>query len=112
MPCVYLDTYKDTCKNVWATNDFVVNIPSFDRQILEKVRVVGLPYASGINELEKAGLTASPSKVVRPSRIAECKSHFECRPVAGEELQALAERITNQPSQSVKQVKRIMKVNP
>ena len=74
-----VDTYKDTCKNVLATNEFVVNIPFFDREILEKVRVVGLPFAPGVNELEKAGLTAIPSKVVRPPRIAECKSHFECR---------------------------------
>ena len=48
---------KDTYHNVLATGEFVVNIPSFDREILEKVRVVGLPFARGINELEKAGLT-------------------------------------------------------
>ena len=59
--------------------EFVVNIPSFDREILEKVRTLGLPFAPGVNELEKAGLTAIPSKVVKPPRIAEYKSHFECR---------------------------------
>jgi flavin reductase (DIM6/NTAB) family NADH-FMN oxidoreductase RutF len=73
-----VDTYKDTCKNVLATGEFVVNIPFFDREILEKVRVVGLPFAPGVNELTKAGLSAIPSKVLRPPRIAECKSHFEC----------------------------------
>jgi hypothetical protein len=35
--------------------EFVVNIPSFDRDILEKGRVVGLPFPHGVNELEKAG---------------------------------------------------------
>ncbi len=70
---------KDTCNNVLATGEFVVNLPSFDRELLEKVRVVGLPFAPGVNELEKAGLTAMPSTVVRPPRIAECPRHFECR---------------------------------
>jgi flavin reductase (DIM6/NTAB) family NADH-FMN oxidoreductase RutF len=31
-----------------------------------------------VNELEKAGLTAIASKVVKPPRIAEYRSHFEC----------------------------------
>ena len=70
---------KDTCNNVLATGEFVVNLPSFDRELLEKVRVVGLPFAPGVNELEKAGLTAIPSTRVRPPRIAECPRHFECR---------------------------------
>jgi flavin reductase (DIM6/NTAB) family NADH-FMN oxidoreductase RutF len=70
---------KDTYHNVLATQEFVVNIPSFDREILEKVRVVGLHFARGVNELEKAGLTAIPARTVKPPRIAECKSHFECR---------------------------------
>jgi flavin reductase (DIM6/NTAB) family NADH-FMN oxidoreductase RutF len=70
---------KDTYHNVLATEEFVVNIPYFDAAMLEKVRVVGLAFARGVNELEKAGLTAIPSKVVKPPRIQECKSHFECR---------------------------------
>jgi flavin reductase (DIM6/NTAB) family NADH-FMN oxidoreductase RutF len=70
---------KDTYHNVLATDEFVVNVPSFEREILEKVRVVGLEFPSGVNELEKAGLTAIPSQVVKAPRIAECRSHFECR---------------------------------
>jgi flavin reductase (DIM6/NTAB) family NADH-FMN oxidoreductase RutF len=74
-----VDMYKDTAANVLATGEFVVNIPPFERSVLEKVCVVGLPFAPGVNELEKAGLTAIPSRVVRPPRIAECGSHFECK---------------------------------
>jgi flavin reductase (DIM6/NTAB) family NADH-FMN oxidoreductase RutF len=74
-----VDIFKDTAANVVNTGEFVVNVPSFDRHILEKVRVAGLPFAPGVNELEMAGLTAIPSKVVRPPRIGECRSHFECR---------------------------------
>ena len=70
---------KDTYNNVLATEEFVVNVPSFEREILEKVRVVGLEFPPGVNELDKAGLTSLPSTIVRPPRIAECRSHFECR---------------------------------
>jgi flavin reductase (DIM6/NTAB) family NADH-FMN oxidoreductase RutF len=70
---------KDTYHNVIATGEFVVNVPSFEREILEKVRVVGLEFPPGVNELEKAGLTSLPSTVVKPPRIAECRSHFECQ---------------------------------
>ena len=70
---------KDTYHNVLATEEFVVNVPSFEREILEKVRVVGLEFPPRVNELEKAGLKAISSKVVKPPRIAECRSHFECK---------------------------------
>ncbi len=65
--------------NVRATGEFVVNLPRFDRQSLEAVRVVGLPFAAGVSELDKAGLTALPSTQVKPPRIAECPRNFECR---------------------------------
>lgn len=70
---------KDTANNVLATGEFVVNLPAFERKILEQVRVVGLPFAPGVNELEKAGLTALPSTLVKPPRILECPRHFECK---------------------------------
>ncbi len=70
-----------TGANIKATGQFVVNLPSFEREILEKVRIVGLPFAKGVNELEKAGLTAAPSMTVRPPRILECTRHFECEVV-------------------------------
>ncbi|HEU4343676.1 MAG TPA: flavin reductase family protein [Candidatus Binatia bacterium] len=69
---------KDTYNNVLATEQFVVNVPPFERRVLEKVRIVGLEFPPGVNELEKAGLTAIPAKIVKAPRIAECRSHFEC----------------------------------
>jgi flavin reductase (DIM6/NTAB) family NADH-FMN oxidoreductase RutF len=75
----------DTGRNVKETGQFVVNLPSFERDILEKVRIVGLPFAPGVNELEKAGLTALPSTMVRPPRILECHRHFECELVWAKE---------------------------
>ena len=70
---------KDTANNVLATGEFVVNLPAFERKVLEQVRVVGLPFAPGVNELEKAGLTALPSTWVKPPRVLECPRHFECK---------------------------------
>jgi flavin reductase (DIM6/NTAB) family NADH-FMN oxidoreductase RutF len=69
---------KDTYNNVLSTKQFVVNVPPFEREILEKVRVVGLEFPPQVNELEKAGLNTIPSTAVSPPRISECRSHFEC----------------------------------
>ncbi len=76
--CFTTSQKGDTGRNILETGQFVVNLPQFEREILEKVRVVGLPFAPGVNELEKAGLTALPSSKVKPPRIAECLRHFEC----------------------------------
>src|SRR5262249_13783517 len=70
---------KDTTNNALATGEFVVNVVPFEQAVLDKVPVCGLPFKPGVNELEKAGLTAVPARVLRPPRIAECRAHFECR---------------------------------
>jgi len=69
---------KDTCENVLATGEFVVNVPSFERRQLEQVRIAGLNFDPGVSELEPAGLTAVPSTRVAPPRIADFGRHFEC----------------------------------
>ena len=53
---------KDTTNNVLATAEFVVNVVPFEQAMLDKVPVCGLPFQTGVNELEKAGLTAMPSR--------------------------------------------------
>ncbi|HEX6511505.1 MAG TPA: flavin reductase family protein [Chloroflexota bacterium] len=70
---------KDTYHNVLATGEFVVNVPAWERRHLEQVRICGLEYGPGVNELEQAGLTAMPSKAVRPPLIADFGRHFECQ---------------------------------
>jgi flavin reductase (DIM6/NTAB) family NADH-FMN oxidoreductase RutF len=70
---------NDTADNVLATGEFTVNLPAFDRMILEKVMVVGLPFVKGDSEIGRARLTALASETVRPPRIVECPRHFECR---------------------------------
>jgi flavin reductase (DIM6/NTAB) family NADH-FMN oxidoreductase RutF len=70
---------KNTADNIRETGEFVVNLPPFEREMLEKVRVVGLPFDKGVCELDKAGLTALPARILRPPRILEFPRHFECR---------------------------------
>lgn len=69
---------KDTYANVLATGTFVVNLPACEPRQLEQVRIAGLNFAPGVNELERAGLTAIPATRVAPPRIAEFGRHFEC----------------------------------
>ncbi|MGH7091179.1 MAG: flavin reductase family protein [Stellaceae bacterium] len=79
--CIAFTTNADghTAQNIRETEEFVVNLPRFERRILEQVCIVGLPFARGVSELEKAGLTALLATRVRPPRIAECARHFECK---------------------------------
>jgi flavin reductase (DIM6/NTAB) family NADH-FMN oxidoreductase RutF len=70
---------KDTYDNVLATGEFVVNVVPFEQTMLDKTLICGLPFRGGENELLKAGLTPLPSRKLKPPRIAECHSHFECK---------------------------------
>ncbi len=69
-------TPKDTARNVRSTHEFVVNL--VDEAIAEGMNqcAAGIPY--GENELIRAGLTAAPSSVVKPPRIAEAPASLEC----------------------------------
>ena len=70
---------NDTADNVLETGEFVANLPPCEPEILGKVMVVGLPFARGVDELEKAGFTSIPSTIVKPPRVLECPRHFECK---------------------------------
>jgi flavin reductase (DIM6/NTAB) family NADH-FMN oxidoreductase RutF len=69
-------TPKDTARNIRAMHEFVVNL--VDESIAEAMNkcAASLPY--GENELKHAGLTAAPSSIVKPPRIAEAPASLEC----------------------------------
>lgn len=69
-------TPKDTARNIRLTHEFVVNL--VDEGIAEAMNkcAASLPY--GENELERAGLHAVPSALVKPPRIAESPASLEC----------------------------------
>jgi flavin reductase (DIM6/NTAB) family NADH-FMN oxidoreductase RutF len=74
-----MDALKHTAANVLSTGEFVVNVVPFDRDILGRMLVTSLGFPRGVNELDVAGLTGIPSMSVRPPRVGECLSHFECK---------------------------------
>jgi flavin reductase (DIM6/NTAB) family NADH-FMN oxidoreductase RutF len=74
-----MDARRHTSINVLSTGEFVINIVPFDRDVLEKVQLTSLSFPAGVNEIDAARLTAIPSKAVKPPRIGECLSHFECK---------------------------------
>ena len=72
-------TYKDTWSNVQAT-EAIHRQPAVVRsRAAGEGRILGLPFDQGVNEIEKAGLTALPAQRVKPPRIAECHAAFRMR---------------------------------
>jgi flavin reductase (DIM6/NTAB) family NADH-FMN oxidoreductase RutF len=69
-------TPKDTARNIRATHEFVVNL--VDESIAEAMNLCAASLPYGENELKHAGLTAAPSSVVKPPRIAEAPASLEC----------------------------------
>jgi flavin reductase (DIM6/NTAB) family NADH-FMN oxidoreductase RutF len=68
---------KDTARNIRRTGEFVVNVVTED--IAEKMNLCAIDFPEGTNELEIAGLSPTPSAVVRTPRIAEAHAALECR---------------------------------
>jgi len=68
---------KDTARNIRLTHEFVVNL--VDEDLAEKMNLCAAGLPPGENELLHAGLTAIPSSVVTPPRIAEAPASLECR---------------------------------
>ena len=68
---------KDTIQNIRRIPEFVVHI--CNESIAERMNICSTDFPAGVNELEKAGLTAEPSQKVRPPRIKEAPVQMECR---------------------------------
>lgn len=71
------NTTKHTLDNVEATKECVINVVSYD--ILHQMNLASCEYEDGINEFEKAGLTAIDSESVKPFRVKEAPVQFECK---------------------------------
>jgi flavin reductase (DIM6/NTAB) family NADH-FMN oxidoreductase RutF len=78
------DEPKDTAKNIRASGEFVVNVVT--EAIAERMNVTAIDFPPGVDELVAAGLTAAPSHVVRPPRVAESPVNMECREVSTTEI--------------------------
>jgi flavin reductase (DIM6/NTAB) family NADH-FMN oxidoreductase RutF len=69
-------TPKDTALNIRAMHEFVANL--VDESIAEAMNQCAASLPFGESELTRAGLTAAPSSVVKPPRIAESPASLEC----------------------------------
>ncbi len=67
---------KDTLANIEATKEFVVNMVPY--ALREQMNKTSAPVMPEVNEMELAGLTAFPSELVAPPRVAESPIHLEC----------------------------------
>lgn len=68
---------KDTLRNIEATREFVVNIVSED--FAAQMNMCAAEFPPEVDEFTQSGLTAVPSEVVAPPRVAESRIQFECR---------------------------------
>jgi flavin reductase (DIM6/NTAB) family NADH-FMN oxidoreductase RutF len=68
---------KDTARNIRRTGEFVVNVVTED--IAEKMNICATDFPPEMSEVELAGFTTAPSRVVKPPRLAEAHAALECR---------------------------------
>ena len=77
-------TPKDTAHNIRRTGEWVINVVTED--LLDKMNITATDFPADVNELEMAGLTTTPSSVVKVPRIAEAHAALECREHATVEI--------------------------
>ena len=68
---------KDTLRNVRETQEFVVNIVTYE--LREAMNLTSGDYDASVNEFELAKVTPEPSKLVRPPRVAASPVSLECK---------------------------------
>ncbi|RWY57174.1 flavin reductase family protein [Mucilaginibacter gilvus] len=70
------NTTKHTLENIKLVPECVINIVNYD--IVQQVSLSSVEYPAGVDEFIKSGLTALPSELVKPPRVAESPVQFEC----------------------------------
>lgn len=70
------NTTKHTYENVKLVKEVVINVVT--HEIVEQMSLSSTEYAQGVNEFEKAGLTALASETIKPFRVKESPVQFEC----------------------------------
>jgi flavin reductase (DIM6/NTAB) family NADH-FMN oxidoreductase RutF len=68
---------KDSLVFVEETEEFVCNLATFD--LRAAVVNTSEDFPRGVNEMEKSGLAAAPSRLVHPPRVAASPCALECR---------------------------------
>ncbi len=68
---------KDSIRNIEETGEFVANLAT--RQLAEAMNQTSAAVAHGIDEMELAGLTPAPCRIVSVPRVAESPAALECK---------------------------------
>jgi len=69
--------HKDSVSFIEQTKEFVCNLATWD--LREAMNATSAPLARGVNEMERAGLEAAPSRLVKPPRVKASPCALECR---------------------------------
>ena len=68
---------KDTLRNAEETGEFVCSLATYD--LRDQMNTTSASVAPDVDEMTLAGLTAAPSRLVKPPRVAESPVAFECK---------------------------------
>lgn len=71
------NTTKHTLENVLAVPEVVVNL--VDYHMVHACSLASADFDRGVSEFDKAGLTALPSDLIKPKRVAESPLALECK---------------------------------
>ena len=79
---------KDSLLNIEETGEFVWNLVTFP--LAEAMNQTSAAVAADVDEFQLAGLTPTPSRLVKPPRVLESPVAFECRLTQIVQLQTAA----------------------
>jgi flavin reductase (DIM6/NTAB) family NADH-FMN oxidoreductase RutF len=83
---------KDSVVFAEETKEFVCNLATWD--LREQMNGTSAPFARGVNEMEKTGLAAAPSRLVKPPRVKDSPCALECKWLQTVRLHDIEGRIT------------------
>jgi len=67
---------KDSLTFIRETGEFVCNLATYE--LRDAMNITSAPLPRGANEMERAGLEAAPSRLVKPPRVAASPCALEC----------------------------------
>lgn len=77
IPAPGMPLRKDTLRNILATREYVINI--VPERLAAQMNITSAEVPADVDEFTLSGVTAIPSLLVRPPRVAESPVHMECK---------------------------------
>ncbi|HUI97538.1 MAG TPA: flavin reductase family protein [Xanthobacteraceae bacterium] len=84
---------KDSVVFVEESREFVCNFACY--ALREQMNTTSTTFPRGVNEMEKAGLAAAPSRMVKPPRVKDSPCALECKWLQTLRLPDLDGRVTD-----------------